>query len=224
MFHAICSISTDESVQKIFIEKIIKDQHINIVDVLVLAADSLGVEDIKKLRQFLHIKPYASPSKLAAIYADTLSREAQHTLLKTLEEPPANCLIIVCARNTQNLIATILSRCTVIDHHAPTTKVDTQKVASFWRDVITSSIGNRMELARQLPTDRTEMQNWINEQMVGLHQAFIDPKQLNSPLSRMHLTAILSACINTNRLLEQNTSVKLAVDQLLLAVPRITTG
>ncbi|MHC4711870.1 MAG: DNA polymerase III subunit delta' [Planctomycetota bacterium] len=43
--------------------------------------------------------------------ADSLTTEAQNALLKTLEEPPADTTIILCAENAESLLPTVRSRC-----------------------------------------------------------------------------------------------------------------
>ncbi|HHV78600.1 MAG TPA: hypothetical protein GXX40_03135 [Firmicutes bacterium] len=47
--------------------------------------------------------------------ADTLTMEAQNSLLKKLEDPPANTLFILATRNQYSLLATVRSRCQLMD-------------------------------------------------------------------------------------------------------------
>lgn len=58
-------------------------------------------------------------------YADEMNTNAANGLLKTLEEPRENTLIILLAHNAQNLPATIVSRCQNV-HIAPAYDHDTQ--------------------------------------------------------------------------------------------------
>lgn len=43
--------------------------------------------------------------------ADTMTARAQNRLLKTLEEPPGNAVILLLSNNKENLLKTIRSRC-----------------------------------------------------------------------------------------------------------------
>ena len=43
--------------------------------------------------------------------ADTMTPRAQNRLLKTLEEPPGNAIILLLSDNKENLLQTIRSRC-----------------------------------------------------------------------------------------------------------------
>ena len=58
-------------------------------------------------------------------YADQMNVSAANSLLKTLEEPRDNTLIILLAHNPKNLPATILSRCQSV-HIAPAYDQQTQ--------------------------------------------------------------------------------------------------
>lgn len=54
--------------------------------------------------------------------ADTLSRDAQAALRRTMEKYMSNMRIILCANSTSKLIAPIKSRCLLIRVAAPTTE------------------------------------------------------------------------------------------------------
>lgn len=58
-------------------------------------------------------------------YGDQMNVNAANSLLKTLEEPRENTLIIILAHNIQNLPATVISRCQNI-HIAPSYSKTTQ--------------------------------------------------------------------------------------------------
>ncbi|MCH9645831.1 MAG: DNA polymerase III subunit delta' [Proteobacteria bacterium] len=58
-------------------------------------------------------------------YGDQMNVSAANSLLKTLEEPRKNTLIIILAHNIQNLPATVISRCQNI-HIAPSYNESTQ--------------------------------------------------------------------------------------------------
>ncbi len=71
----------------------------------------LKVEQAKEIRQFLSIKPYFAKGKAVAIESShNLTTYAQNSLLKTLEEPPENTLILLGAEKESQLLPAILSR------------------------------------------------------------------------------------------------------------------
>ncbi|MDO5552290.1 MAG: hypothetical protein Q4G68_00885 [Planctomycetia bacterium] len=60
-------------------------------------------------------RPFLSRGKIAIIDdADFLNEEGANALLKTLEEPPQGCIIILIGTNTARQLPTILSRCHVV--------------------------------------------------------------------------------------------------------------
>ena len=70
------------------------------------------VGDIRDLGQFLHLTPAAGGWRVAVIDpADDLNRNAANALLKVLEEPPANALLLLTSHSPGRLLPTIRSRC-----------------------------------------------------------------------------------------------------------------
>jgi DNA polymerase-3 subunit delta' len=80
-------------------------------------ADSrdLRICQIRRLERILSLTPYAGRRRVAVVDdADTLRTEAANAFLKTLEEPPADAVIILLAEREERLPETVLSRCQVI--------------------------------------------------------------------------------------------------------------
>ena len=60
----------------------------------------------------LQKKPYEGERNFAVIEeADSMTRAAQNSILKTLEEPQPGTVIILLSENSQNLLPTVRSRC-----------------------------------------------------------------------------------------------------------------
>jgi len=71
------------------------------------------IEQIREMQIKVSEKPIISQDKVYIIDdADTMTREAQNCLLKTLEEPPEYVTIILIGKNEENFLTTIKSRCT----------------------------------------------------------------------------------------------------------------
>src|SRR3989344_420293 len=79
---------------------------------LLLLENQAGIDEIRKFKKFLSLKPYSSKYKIAIIdNAHQMGAEAANAMLKVLEEPPAHSLIILISANPQALLPTIYSRC-----------------------------------------------------------------------------------------------------------------
>ncbi len=77
--------------------------------------NEIHISQIRELIQKLSLKPYSALFKVAIIdQAHLMTKEAQHSFLKTLEEPKGKTLLILITEAPKRLLATIPSRCEVI--------------------------------------------------------------------------------------------------------------
>ena len=85
-------------------------------DILVLLPNpTISIAQIRELRATLTRKPYAAKVKIAVIKdADQMTIQAQHAILKTLEEPSPDTYLFLELLNPYKLIDTIRSRCQLI--------------------------------------------------------------------------------------------------------------
>lgn len=82
------------------------------MDVLELdAASNNKVEDIRRILDSCMYTPVSKKKVYILDEVHMLSKAAFNCLLKTLEEPPAHCLFILCTTEEEAVPATILSRC-----------------------------------------------------------------------------------------------------------------
>lgn len=73
---------------------------------------SIGIGDVKEAVRFISEKPFQEKTKFLVINdANTLTREAQNSLLKILEEPPIYASIILLTKTQNDLLDTVNSRC-----------------------------------------------------------------------------------------------------------------
>src|SRR5262245_21958997 len=72
----------------------------------------IGIDRARELKRFAQLHAVAAPRKMAIVDdADRLSLAAQNALLKTLEEPPGQALIILVTAGPGALLPTVRSRC-----------------------------------------------------------------------------------------------------------------
>jgi len=77
---------------------------------------TIGIEQVQELQQVLDLRPFAAETtRIVIIEADNgITKEAQNRLLKTLEEPPRQTIIIIITRDVSSLLETVQSRCQVV--------------------------------------------------------------------------------------------------------------
>lgn len=80
------------------------------------AASNNGVDKIRELRENIDYMPSVGRYKVYIVdEVHMLSSSAFNALLKTLEEPPAHVIFVLCTTEVHKLPATILSRCMRFD-------------------------------------------------------------------------------------------------------------
>src|SRR2546425_11550209 len=69
----------------------------------------------QSLQQFLSLKPFVAPLRVALLAnAERMTEAAQNCLLKTLEEPPPNTVLVLTTAYPDHLLPTCLSRCQIL--------------------------------------------------------------------------------------------------------------
>jgi len=104
------------------------------IDVLEIdGASNRGIDEIRDLREKIRLSPAAAHKKVYIIdEVHMLTTEAFNALLKTLEEPPAHALFILCTTESHKVLQTIASRCFQVHFKKATTE---ELVRSFERIV-----------------------------------------------------------------------------------------
>ena len=76
----------------------------------------ISINDIREMQKSAFLKPFEGTCRVFIIKTvEKLSIEAANCLLKTLEEPPSQVIVILLSHtNTSNLMQTIVSRCQII--------------------------------------------------------------------------------------------------------------
>ena len=94
-----------------------KIEHRNHPDVRIIAPenDSIKIEQIRNLKRESSYKLYEGRKKVWIIEeADKFGLAAANSILKILEEPPPQTVLILISQTKEELLPTILSRCEVI--------------------------------------------------------------------------------------------------------------
>ena len=83
--------------------------HLDLIEID--AASNRGIDEIRDLREKIKLSPVSGRFKVYIIdEAHMLTNEAFNALLKTLEEPPAHAIFILCTTEESKLPPTIISR------------------------------------------------------------------------------------------------------------------
>lgn len=108
----------------------------------------ISVDQIRHLSSQLHLTATYGPYRIAIINrADTMTAAACNSLLKTLEEPPGSCVLILLSERDAALPATIHSRCQRLLMPAP----EQQAALEWLQQQEIAEAGIALEFARGAP-------------------------------------------------------------------------
>ncbi len=144
---------------------------------------ALKIEEIRSVTGKIALKPYEARYRIAILRDfDHARPQAQDALLKTLEEPPSQALLILLAPSTESLLPTITSRSQVIHLRPLSTEtihdvlVHDKQVAEDQADLLARLSGGRMGWVMQVLAEpsileqRTEALNLL-ENSVPMNRA-----------------------------------------------------
>lgn len=181
---------------------------------LILEKDSIGIEKTRDFQKLLSIRPVAHPIKVGIIHdAESLTIEAQNSLLKFLEEPPDNVFIFLSASNDHSLLPTVISRCQIIS--APASKMeisseDFQKMSNWLETLSSASLPVRLNMVQQITASRDSAIKWLDQVLIFIHSKILSLK----PDSK--LTDQFRRIFEAKKHLKANSNVRLTMENLFI--------
>ena len=132
--------------------------------------ETIKTEMMKKLTKDILEKPLENKKKIYIINnSENMTREAQNTLLKTLEEPPEYIIIILITTNTNLMLNTIKSRCINIIFN----KLSDDELKNYFKEDITKEILKFSEgsISKAIKIkEKEEMYQQINTEIKKIEQ------------------------------------------------------
>lgn len=111
----------------------------------------IGVHEAQDISKALNLKSYQGGYKVMIIWgAEKMNREASNKLLKLIEEPPKNSLLLLVTESEEQLLQTIRSRCQVL-HFPPLGQKDIEKAIQDNGEI--SSAADAQKVAHQANGD-----------------------------------------------------------------------
>ncbi|HSX39813.1 MAG TPA: hypothetical protein VLI92_04475 [Candidatus Saccharimonadales bacterium] len=183
---------------------------------------SISIDQIKSVIKFVNQKPFEAKFKAVVIpHAQKITPDGQNALLKTLEEPPAYATIALGARNENDLLPTVQSRCQKIklDYEIEAERVGESSEANSVKGinsvnkVLVMPIGERLSWAEiQSKEEKDEvlklLESWVEEE----HKDMISNPKVAS-VKKANLEYILKI---KDDLEKTNVNLRLALEHLVL--------
>lgn len=188
---------------------------------------SLGIEVVRDLQEQLRYAATAQrPRWIALLQADTLTVAAQNALLKILEEPPPNTILILVTARYTKLLPTITSRTLHLTETELKTVLNIQPVETLppelclqYTDIKQLTIAQACEKAEEF-SDKQAALDTTQQLLTEIHAKIVEGAQENSALSHQYQTLLKHAqsCVLAVQQLEANCNVKLVMGELLLGI------
>ena len=105
------------------------------------------IDQMRDLMHTIHLKPTQAPFKVGVIVsAERLNVQAANAFLKTLEEPPADSVLILLTTEPQRILETIVSRCLRLNLAGGTEHHHTPEFVAWLREFATVAGGEQKSL------------------------------------------------------------------------------
>jgi len=193
---------------------------------------SIGIDQVRELEQNLSLKPHSFPPKIGLItQAEKLTIEAQNALLKILEEPIGDSVLILTAPRQENLLPTVISRCQLMNlPEKAEVEISQKEVKDLTQElekILKSSSGKRIQFADQMKT-RDEAIDFCQTQLVLWREILLkkikQSRRSKSPLgqlSNQEISTTIRQIEKALKFLKANVNPRLTLDNLLLSYPSI---
>lgn len=132
------------------------------VRVIEPVGNSIKIEEVRKIRREVSLKPLEGKKKVYIIYeTSAMTQPAANSLLKTLEEPKGETLFILITSNIHRLLSTIVSRCQLVR----------------FRPLVPTIIENILIKKMDVAKVEAHMASNLSEGSVGDAMRMVDPKE-----------------------------------------------
>jgi DNA polymerase III gamma/tau subunit len=174
-------------------------------DLIIVDQEKLKIEDIRNLISELSLKPYQYGHKVAVIENfENVTAEGANSILKTLEEPNSSTIIILLAKNKQQLLPTILSRCQILYFNRTPQAGENGELQKIAQQPQAQRILAIKEYAEMETADLSALlQDWLNNE----HYQF-----LQNPKKYINVQSLIESISG----LKQNFNKKLILERLFL--------
>jgi len=149
----------------------------------------IPVDDIREIIQWSVLNSQLGGKKVIIIEpAEAMNQNAANSLLKTLEEPVSDTIIILLSNKKQALLATVRSRCQSVDLPLPDKAMALQwlqvqqvEQAELMLSLVSGAPIQALQLAN---SEQLEVRNNIITQLLAIHDTSTDPVQVAEVLHR----------------------------------------
>jgi len=208
-----------------------KIEHFNHPDIGHIHAEGISrqikIEQIRNLRKDACLKPIEARKKVYIIYdADSITEQASNCLLKTIEEPPKDVIIILIGSNLSSILPTIVSRCQIIKfHESKYAKKAHNEEGSYIDEFL--NIENRFspETLEFIKRPKSEQLKTVDLLLTYFRDMLVGTFPVSDPNARIYesgsdpspenILILMKELLKSKELLQSNVNSKLVADYIL---------
>ena len=156
---------------------------------------NIGIEQVRELVAELSLTSYEGHGKVAVIEpANAMTHNAANSLLKTLEEPPGDAILVLVADRVGRLPATIFSRCQRIDVALPGTAeglawLDQLQPGADWRTALRLAGGAPLAAIGAL--DELDTHAKMSREFAGVARGRVSPLEVAAAWTKLDTAFVL---------------------------------
>ncbi len=181
--------------------------------------DSIGIEQIRDLIAFFRLKvPGRAAIRRAAMIqqAEKMGAEAQNALLKLLEEPPTDSVLILTSEQPRKLLATIRSRVQQI-HVNGTAGAPDGEAVQLVKQVLSGTSYDRLLLVDGLAKQKDTLPLFVDTLVTVAEASLVAAAGKKAPTIGRWQT-VLQAAHTAQDALDKSGNAKLVLTELMLAL------
>ena len=211
-------ISKDKNKASIYISSFLKKEGIDRIDInLHTFENAMGIAEVRNIQKKIILRPFRGKAKAVVLEVyEGITVEAQNALLKVLEEPPANTIIIISVSKKELLLPTVLSRCKIItlkDSNLTLSYDENTQYLNILVSLSESGISYKLKLAQDISRNKEEAIAWLEKMTITLRKKLIENH------NDQHCLNFLKNLQNTYKNLKStNVSQRIALENLFLNI------
>ncbi|MCL6096129.1 MAG: hypothetical protein M1444_00385 [Patescibacteria group bacterium] len=178
---------------------------------LIESEKAVGIAQVRDFQKRIFLKPFKSKQKAVILSAQNgITTEAQNALLKVLEEPPENTIIMLLCESSEGFLPTILSRCKIITLDKENSEINLKEYEKILLSLKNKGVGERLRLAQDNSKDKETALQFVEGLILACEVLLrgSQDKDLASAIQLMQKT--YTGIKNTNA------NLRLAVENLVL--------
>ena len=216
--HSFLVISKEKDKALSYISNFLKKEGIDRIDInLHTFEKAMGIADVRNIQKKIVLRPYRGKAKAVVIEAyDGITSEAQNALLKVLEEPPSNTLIIISLSKKELILPTVLSRCKIIEIKDSNSTLSHDENTQYLNILISLSkegIGYKLKIAQDISKNKEETIVWLEKMTIALRKKLIENHN-----DQQYLNFLKNLQKTYKNIKNTNVNQRIALENLLLSI------